>query len=48
VRGLDARYALWGVGLALLAAIPALAGFLSAGWELSQMAGLDDGGVAIP
>lgn len=43
VRGLDARYALWGMGLVLLAAIPALAGFVSLGWELSQMAGLASG-----
>src|SRR5271156_2306141 len=43
VRDLDARYALWGVGLLLLVALPALAGFVSAGWELSQMAGLASG-----
>jgi len=43
VRGLDARYALWGVGLVLLAAIPALAGFVSVGWELSQLVGLASG-----
>jgi class III cytochrome C family protein/ferric reductase like protein len=40
VRRIDARYALWGLGGIVLAAIPALAGFTGLGWELSQMAGL--------
>lgn len=40
VRRFDARYALWGVALLLLAALPAFAGFVGFGWELSQMAGL--------
>ncbi|MGA2188664.1 MAG: cytochrome c3 family protein [Steroidobacteraceae bacterium] len=40
MRRLDARYALWGVALLALAALPAFAGFVGLGWELSVMAGL--------
>jgi DMSO/TMAO reductase YedYZ heme-binding membrane subunit len=43
VRDLDARYALWVVGLLLVAAMPALSGFVGPGWELSQMSGLASG-----
>lgn len=40
VRGLDVRYALWGAGLIVLAALPVFAGFAGIGWELTQAAGL--------
>jgi hypothetical protein len=40
VRKIDARYAVWGAALLLLAVLPAFAGFAGAGWELSQIAGL--------
>ena len=43
MRGFDARYALWGVALLVLAAMPAFAGFVGVGWELSQLAGLASG-----
>jgi hypothetical protein len=43
VRGIDARYALWGVALFLLAVMPVFAGFVGVGWELSQLAGLAGG-----
>jgi hypothetical protein len=39
VRRVDPRYALWGAALALLVVIPAFAGFVGVGWELSQLAG---------
>ena len=42
-KDLDRRYALWGVGLLLAAAMPVLAGWVGLGWELSQMAGLASG-----
>jgi predicted CXXCH cytochrome family protein len=40
VSNLDARYALWGAAILLLTTLPAFAGFVGAGWEFSQMAGL--------
>lgn len=40
VRGLDVRYALWGAGFIVLAALPVFAGFAGIGWELAQAAGL--------
>ncbi len=40
MRKFDPRYASWGAALLLLTAAPAFAGFVSLGWELSQMAGL--------
>ncbi len=40
VRNFDARYALWGAAILLLATLPAFAGFVGVGWELSQIAGL--------
>ncbi len=43
VRDLDRRYAFWGMGLLLAAALPVLGGWVGLGWELSQMAGLASG-----
>jgi hypothetical protein len=43
VRGLDVRYALWGAGLLMLAALPVFGGFAGIGWELAQAAGLASG-----
>ena len=43
VTDLDRRYALWGVGVLLVAAMPVLGGWAGLGWELSQMAGLASG-----
>jgi DMSO/TMAO reductase YedYZ heme-binding membrane subunit len=43
VRDLDRRYAFWGVGLLLAAAMPLLGGWAGLGWELSQMAGFASG-----
>jgi DMSO/TMAO reductase YedYZ heme-binding membrane subunit len=43
VRDLDRRYAFWGAGLLLAAAMPVLAGWVGLGWELSQMSGLASG-----
>jgi hypothetical protein len=40
MRRPDGRFALWGIGLILLAALPAFAGFAGFGWELAQIAGL--------
>ena len=40
MKTIDARYALWGIALLLLAALPVLAGFAGLGWELCQIAGL--------
>jgi hypothetical protein len=40
VKEIDTRFALWGAALLLLAALPIFAGFVGAGWEFSQMAGL--------
>jgi Class III cytochrome C family/Ferric reductase like transmembrane component len=40
VRNFDARFALWGAALCLLATLPAFAGFAGVGWELSQVVGL--------
>ncbi len=37
---LDARFALWGLALLLVLALPAFAGFTDLGWESSQWAGL--------
>ena len=36
----DRRYALWGAALLVLVALPAFAGFIGLGWELSEIAGL--------
>jgi DMSO/TMAO reductase YedYZ heme-binding membrane subunit len=43
VRGIDVRYALWGVALLALAALPLFGGFAGIGWELAQAAGLASG-----
>ncbi len=43
VTDLDRRYALWGGGILLVVAMPALGGWVGLGWELSQMAGLASG-----
>ncbi len=40
MRNFDARFALWGAALCLLATLPAFAGFAGVGWELCQVAGL--------
>lgn len=40
MKNIDARYALWGIALLLLAGLPAFAGFVGLGWELCQIAGL--------
>jgi predicted CXXCH cytochrome family protein len=40
VKRIDTRYALWGTALLLLAVLPVFAGFVGAGWEFCQMAGL--------
>jgi Ferric reductase like transmembrane component/Class III cytochrome C family len=39
VRDFDPRYRLWGAGVLLFAATPALVRFSSPGWELAQLAG---------
>jgi DMSO/TMAO reductase YedYZ heme-binding membrane subunit len=36
----DRRYIVWGLGLAVTAALPVFAGFAGIGWELSEIAGL--------
>ncbi len=36
----DLRFSLWGIGVLLFAAAPAVAGFVGFGWELAQIAGL--------
>jgi hypothetical protein len=38
--GADRRYTLFAVALILLAGLPVFSGFVGAGWELSQLAGL--------
>lgn len=40
MRNFDARTALWGVAVILLATLPAFAGFAGPGWEAGQIAGL--------
>lgn len=40
LRNVDARIALWGAAVLLLATLPAFAGFAGPGWEVSQIAGL--------
>jgi hypothetical protein len=40
MRNFDARFALWGAAVFLLATLPAFAGFVGVGWELCQMVGL--------
>ncbi len=40
MRNFDARIALWGAAVVLLATLPAFAGFAGPGWEASQIAGL--------
>jgi hypothetical protein len=40
LRNVDARFALWGAAVFLLATLPAFAGFAGLGWELCQIAGL--------
>jgi DMSO/TMAO reductase YedYZ heme-binding membrane subunit len=36
----DRHYMVWGLGLAVIAALPAFAGFTGFGWELSEISGL--------
>ncbi len=36
----DRRYVVWGIGLAVTAALPLIAGFTTLGWEVSEILGL--------
>ncbi len=40
MRNFDARFALWGAAIGLLATLPAFAGFVGVKWELCQVSGL--------